>query len=149
MPHVISTNQTTFIAGRKILDGFMIANEMVHRIKKSGGHGLILKVNFHKTFDSVQWDYLDEVMMFMGFSTKWRTIINYECISGSHLAILINGSRSQEFSVKGGLRQGDPLSSFLFDIVAEGLFVLFQRPSASGYFKGIEYRNGEYLSHTL
>jgi len=100
MPHVISTNQTTFIAGRKSLDGFMIANEMVHRIKKSGGHGLNLKVNFHKTFDSVQWDYSDEVMMFMGFSTKWRTIINYERISGSHLAILINGSPSHEFSVK-------------------------------------------------
>jgi hypothetical protein len=60
---------------------------------------------------------------------------------------LINGSPSREFSLERGLRQGDPLSPFLFDIAVQGLTVLFNRASASGYFKGLQTAPGHYITH--
>jgi len=82
----------------------------------------------------------------MGFGSHWRKLI-FECLSTSKLVILINGSPSREFSLERGLRQGDPLSPFLFDIVIQGLTVLFDRASASGYFKGLQTAPGHYITH--
>ncbi|KAF9678477.1 hypothetical protein SADUNF_Sadunf07G0039000 [Salix dunnii] len=65
--HVISDNQTGFIAGRQIVDGFMIASEAIHVMKLSRESGMNLKVDFHRAFDSALWDYLDETMHHMGF----------------------------------------------------------------------------------
>jgi len=56
-------------------------------------------------------------MGYIGFGRKWRSMI-YERLSSSKLSVLINGSPSKEFLVRRGLRQGDPISPFLFDIVA-------------------------------
>ncbi|XP_073263045.1 uncharacterized protein [Populus alba] len=146
MTDVISVNQSAFIAGRQILDGFMIANEVVHGVRSKKKHGLLLKVDFHKAFDSILWEHIDTSMGYMGFGSHWRKLI-FECLSTSKLAILINGSPSREFSLERGLRQGDPLSPFLFDIAVQGLTVLFNRASASGYFKGLQTTPRHYLTH--
>ncbi|XP_061983093.1 uncharacterized protein LOC133702794 [Populus nigra] len=130
LPDVISVNQFAFIAGRQILDGFMIANEVVHAIRSKKDHEFLLKVDFHKAFDSILWEHIDSTMGYMGFGSHWRNLI-FECLSTSKLAILINGSPSREFSMERGLRQGDPLSSFLFDIAVQGPIVLFNRASDS------------------
>ena len=114
LPDVISVNQSAFIAWwRQILDGFMIANKVVHGILSKKDHKFFLKVDFHKAFDSILWEHIDSTMGYMGFGTHWRKLI-FECLSTSKLAILINGSPSREFSMERGLRQGDPpLLSFL------------------------------------
>jgi mannosylglycoprotein endo-beta-mannosidase len=85
-------------------------------------------------------------MGYMGFGRKWRAMI-YECLSSSKLSVLINGSHSKEFSVRGGLRQGDPISPFLFDIATEGLSVLFQRASSENIIKGLQFTSGIFVSH--
>jgi hypothetical protein len=136
MQDIISINQSAFIADRNIIDGFMIANELVSDLKNRKAAGLIFKIDFYKAFDSVSWDYLDYIMGYMGFGRKWRTMI-YECLSSSKLSVLINGSPSKEFPVRRGLRQRDPISPFLFDIAAEGLSVLFQRASSRNIIKGL------------
>jgi len=146
LPDVISVNQSAFIAGRQILDGFMIANEVVHAIRSKKDHGFLLKVDFHKAFDSILLEHIDSTMCYMGFGSHWRKLIS-ECLSTSKLAILINGSPSKEFSVERGLRQGDPLSPFLFDIAVQGLTVLFNRASDSGYFKGLQTFPGHHITH--
>jgi mannosylglycoprotein endo-beta-mannosidase len=56
MHDFISGNQTTFLAGRQIIDGFLVANEAVHSLKRYRVPSLIFKVDFHKAFDGVQWD---------------------------------------------------------------------------------------------
>jgi len=94
MQDIISINQSTFIADRNIIDGFMIANELVSDLKKPKAAGLIFKIDFHKAFDSVSWDYLDDIMGYMRFGRKWRSMI-YECLSSSKLLVLINGSPSK------------------------------------------------------
>ena len=81
----------------------------------------------------------------MGFSGHWRGLI-YECLSTSKTVVLINGSPTNEFSLQRGLRQGDPLSPFLFDIAVEGLTVLFNRAFSIGYFRGLEIDHG-FITH--
>ena len=76
---VVSDTQSAFIKGRQIMDGILVANEIVdeaHRCKKEL---LLFKVDFEKAFDSVDWDYLIDVMSKMGFPLLWRKWIK-ECI---------------------------------------------------------------------
>lgn len=59
----------------------------------------------------------------MGFGQKWRSGI-LSCLSSARVSVLIKSSPTKEFSMERGLRQGDPLSSFLFLLVAGALLVL-------------------------
>jgi hypothetical protein len=99
MQDIININQPAFIADHNIINGFMIANELVSDLKKQKATGLIFKIDFHKAFNSVSWDYLDDIMGNMGFGKKWRSMI-YECLSSSKLSVLINGSPSKELFVR-------------------------------------------------
>jgi len=119
----------------------MIANELLSDLKKGRNSSIILKVDFRKAFDTVSWEYLDEIMEYMGFGIKWREMI-HECLSGSKLAVLINGSPSKELSVGRGIRQGDPLSPFPFDIAVKGLSVPFNRTSSTSLFLGLQLKTG-------
>ncbi|XP_034923197.1 uncharacterized protein [Populus alba] len=123
----------TFSFNKKILDGFMIAKRLF-MASATRSIALLLKVDFYKAFNSILWEHIDISMGYMGFGSHWRKLV-FECLSTSKLAILINGSPNREFSMERGLRHGDPLSPFLFDIVVQGLTVLLNKALASGYFK--------------
>lgn len=71
MSKLISPNQTAFLAGRQILDGVLIANEIVRYAKKEKINLLLFKVDFVKAFDSVNWRFLEDIMIQMGFGYKW------------------------------------------------------------------------------
>ncbi|GAU23660.1 hypothetical protein TSUD_304350 [Trifolium subterraneum] len=75
---VISEAQTAFIKDRQILDGILIANEVVDEARRSKKDLMLFKVDFEKAYDSVDWGYLDAVMGRMGFPTLWRKWIT-EC----------------------------------------------------------------------
>jgi hypothetical protein len=62
MNSVVSTNQTTFIKGRHLVDGVVVINDVVDLAKKSGRHCLILKVDFEKAYDSVDWGFLEYML---------------------------------------------------------------------------------------
>jgi len=85
-------------------------------------------------------------MTYMGFGTKWRGWIS-SCLSTGQVSVLVNGSPSPKFKVGRGIRQGDPLSPFLFNIAVEGLSVLFQRAATSNIFRGIDFGSNNFLSH--
>ncbi|XP_071690820.1 uncharacterized protein [Rutidosis leptorrhynchoides] len=139
--------QNAFLGSRYILDGALVANEVVEDLKRKKKHGLIFKVDFEKAFDSLNWDYLLEVMICMGFGTKWCKWIS-SCLKSATIFILINGSPTSEFNLKRGVRQGDPLSPFIFIIAAEGLNILTKLAVERGMYKGVEVgRDKVVISH--
>lgn len=79
----------------------------------------VLAKIFEKAYDSVSWDFLRFVLEKMGFSFVWRKWIS-ECLSSASVFVLVNGSPTKEFRMGRGHRQGDPLSPFLFLLVAGG-----------------------------
>lgn len=115
---LIGESQTTFIKHRKILDGALIANEAVWWVKRSKQKFAILKIDFQKAYDTIRWDFLNEILIGMGFGNKWTRWV-MECMTTASMSILINGSPTSSFQLKRGLRQGNPLSPFLFILVAE------------------------------
>ncbi|GJT38736.1 RNA-directed DNA polymerase, eukaryota [Tanacetum coccineum] len=133
---VISPNQAAFISGRQILDGVLVANEIIRMATIEESKLLLFKVDFEKAFDSVNWPFLLDTMRQMGFGSKWRSWIS-SCLSSASISILINGSPTKEFKLERGLRQGDPLSPFLFLIVAEALQVSILEACDIGLYKGI------------
>nr|GEY48770.1 hypothetical protein [Tanacetum cinerariifolium] len=119
----------------------LLANRLSKRdhpvVQKEEKKMLIFKVDFEKDFDSVSWMYLDFILDSLGFGSKWRSWIR-ACLHSSRASILINGSPTSEFSIKRGLRQGDPLSPFLFILVMEGLHCAISNAVNSGLIRGIK-----------
>ncbi|GAU20017.1 hypothetical protein TSUD_273520 [Trifolium subterraneum] len=132
---VISESQTAFVKDRQILDGILIANEVVDEARKTKKELILFKVDFEKAYDSVDWDYLDAVMVRMSFPTLWRKWIK-ECVCTATASVLVNGSPTDTFPLERGLRQGDPLSPFLFLLAAEGLNVLMKALVENNLFTG-------------
>ena len=137
---VIFDNQNAFIAGRNILDGVVVVNEVVDLAKRSKKKCLILKVDFQKAYDTVNWKYLDYMMERMGFNASWRKWMT-ACISSNSISVLVNGSPTGEFVAQKGIKQGDPLAPFLFLIAAEGLTGLTKRGEEVGALSGFKVSN--------
>ncbi|GKV40773.1 hypothetical protein SLEP1_g48376 [Rubroshorea leprosula] len=134
---LIGENQSAFIAGRLLVDSVIVANETIDEIKQKKKRCFIFKADFEKAFDKVSWDFLDYMMSRMGFCDIWRKWIK-ECLSSSTVSVLVNGSATKEFKVSKGLRQGDPLSPFLFLIVAEGLNGIINSAVSKSLFNGVQ-----------
>ncbi|GJZ58750.1 putative RNA-directed DNA polymerase, eukaryota, reverse transcriptase zinc-binding domain protein [Tanacetum coccineum] len=144
---IISHEQSAFVSGRQILDGPLILSEVIDWYKKRKKKLLLFKVDFEKAFDSLSWRFLDHVMNQLGFSMVWRRWIKAGLMS-SRASILINRSPTSKFSLKRGLRQGDPLSPFLFIIVIEGLNIALKDGLAVNMFRGVNIGSpGNRLSH--
>nr|GEX00122.1 putative RNA-directed DNA polymerase, eukaryota, reverse transcriptase zinc-binding domain protein [Tanacetum cinerariifolium] len=143
---IVNEVQSTFIANRQILDVPFIVNEAIQWCKKKKKQALIFKVDFKKAYDLVRWDYLDDVLDKFGFRIKWRGWIQ-NCLRSSRGSILINGSPTEEFQFFKGLKQGDPLSPFLFILIMESLHILFQCVVDAGLYTGIRLSSDVNLSH--
>ncbi|KAJ9546920.1 hypothetical protein OSB04_019463 [Centaurea solstitialis] len=137
---VISCNQTAFIKGRSILDGPLMVNELIGWASRNKKRMLLFKVDFAKAFDSLNWNFLDDVLLQMGFGDRWRAWMK-GCFSTTKVSILVNGSPTKEFRMCKGVRQGDPLAPFLFILAAEGLNVAFLEAQRKKIFKGIQLDN--------
>ena len=147
MNTVIGEFQMAFVKGRQITDSFVIAEEIINKWKREKVGGLVVKLVFEKAYDSVDHGFLDSMLENMGFGFKWRRWIA-DCISSPRLSVLINGCPTKQFGMERGLRQGDPLSPFLFNIVSEGLSCLLQKAVGLEMIKGEDFdRNGIHISH--
>ena len=67
VPCLVRETQSAFVQGRQILDDALIASEVVHWLKKKKKPGCIIKLDFHKAYDCVRWNFVDLVLLRMGF----------------------------------------------------------------------------------
>jgi len=133
---VVSIFQTTFIPGRNILEGVVILQEVMHELKDTKTSGVIIKLDFEKAYDRVNWIFLEEVLHRKGFDMKWIQWMN-KVVRGGKVCIDLNGERGDYFRSFKGLRQGDPLSPLLFNLVADALSAMLSRACAAGMIKGL------------
>nr|XP_025638133.1 uncharacterized protein LOC112733407 [Arachis hypogaea] len=131
MPGLVGETQSTFVKDRKIHDEALIACETVQWIRMRKLKAAIIKLDFQKAYDRVRWKFVDLVLLKMGFGQRWRTWV-MECVSTSSMSVLINGSLFKPFKMERGLRQGDPLSLFLFVLVVDVLHRLLEEAVRNG-----------------
>lgn len=103
LPSLISPEQTNFVEGRQILDGIIMAHEMLHSLKKTKTPGMLLKVDLAKAYDKVDWSFLKAVLMAFGFHRDWVKWIG-NLVSTTFFSILVNGSPSATSQASRGLR---------------------------------------------
>nr|GEX05023.1 putative RNA-directed DNA polymerase, eukaryota, reverse transcriptase zinc-binding domain protein [Tanacetum cinerariifolium] len=143
---IVHEVQSAFVAERQIMDGPFILDEIIQWCSRKKKQAIFFKVDFEKAYDSVRWDFLDDVLNKFGFGNKWRGWIQ-NCLKSSKGSVLVNGSPTAEFQFHKGLKQGDPLSPFLFILIMETLHLSFQRVVDAGMFSGINVSNFVTISH--
>lgn len=143
LPLIISEHQSTFLSNRLITDNILIAFEAFHKLhmSKNFKKGFVgIKIDMAKAYDRIEWSFLNNTLITMGFPINLVNTI-MRCVSTVSFSILINGQPSNDFTPHRGLRQGDPLSPYLFIICAEVLSGLIAKGQADGHIHGIQITN--------
>ena len=149
LPKLINEDQSGFISGRYIGDNIRLIYDLINYLNMKNKPGLLLNVDFEKAFDSVDWNFMHNVLKAFGFGESIRKWIKlfYSDIKSS---VLVNGCASAWFNIKRGCRQGDPISPYLFILCAEILAIMIrENKDIKGIFiNGIEHKISQYADDT-
>lgn len=147
LPEIIDDSQGAFIENRQILDGVLNANELIHMRRKEKKSGLLFKIDMEKAYDCVDWSFVGYLFERMGFGRRWRSWMK-ACVEDTRYSVLVNGSPSSPISATRGLRQGDPLSPFIFTMIRESLSRLVFKAKDLDIVKGFEVSpRGSVVTH--
>lgn len=129
LPRIISGTQSAFVPDRLITDNALIAYEYLHHLilmKQGKRCFATMKLNMSKVYDRVEWIFIEKMLIKIGFSVHWVKKI-MRCVTSVRYSFQINGQAYGELIPSRGLRQGYPLSPYLFLICAEGFSALLRQ----------------------
>lgn len=130
----------------------MISFEVMHYLKrkKFGKDGyMALKLDMSKAYDRIEWKFLKGMLLAIGFSEWWSHLI-LQCVSTVEYNIVHGDYETGTIIPSRGLRQGDPLSPYLFIIGAEGLSALIRYYEDRSWVRGVKIcRKAPVISHML
>ena len=135
-----------------ITDNSLIALEIFHSMKvrnKSRKGIMSMKLDMSKAYDRVEWGFLTRLLLTMGFDGRWVNMV-MRCVTTVSYSFIINGRVCGEVIPSRGLRQGDPLSPYLFILIADALSHMIKSRAESHIIHGARAsRNGPEISHLL
>ena len=135
LPDLIDPVQSGFVKGRRIADNIFLTQEIMQGYHRStSSPKCTMKVDIMKAYDNVRWDFLWDTLTCMNFHPKMITWLK-ACVTTANYALNINGDPTGNIKGERGLRQGDPLSSYLFVIVMEVLTCILKEKSNEPDFK--------------
>jgi hypothetical protein len=146
---IVSPLQNSFIPGRSTKDNAIVFQEVLHSMRKSKKKNgdMVFKLDLEKAYDRVNWSFLKDTLVKFNFPSKVISLIMFG-ISASSNTILWNGSKTEAFSPARGLRQGDPLSPYLFVLCMERLGAMISKSVRDGTWKPMQIcKDGTKLSH--
>ncbi|KAG7552930.1 Reverse transcriptase domain [Arabidopsis thaliana x Arabidopsis arenosa] len=139
LPDIVSDTQGAFVSGRLISDNILLAHEMVHALRTNPSCDedfIAIKTDMSKAYDRVEWNFLEELMIRLGFDIKWIQWVMW-CVRSVSYSVLINGASHGFIKPERGIRQGDPLSPFLFILCAEALVHIMNKAELEGRLTGM------------
>ncbi|KAL0359790.1 UNVERIFIED_CONTAM: putative mitochondrial protein [Sesamum angustifolium] len=152
LDRIISPTQSAFVPGRLITDNVLLAFELNHFLntKAKGGQGyMALKLDVSKAYDKVEWTFLEQVLFKLGFPPRFIRLVML-CVSSVSYSFMLGGRQFGTFIPERGLRQGDPLSPYLFLLCTEAFSSILQRAEADGRIRGVSIcRGAPHISHLL
>ncbi|CAN0875633.1 Transposon TX1 uncharacterized 149 kDa protein [Linum grandiflorum] len=152
MPRVVSEEQSAFVKGRSIVDNIVIAFETLHNMKlrRHAKHGEVaVKIDISKAYDRVDWRYLEEILHKLVFDNKWVKLMMM-CVKFVEYRVAVNMELVGPLVPGRGLRQGYPLSPFLFVLCMEGLTTIMRKEKAEDRIHGVRVcRRAPEVSHLL
>lgn len=135
-----------------ITDNVLVAHEIIHALKvkrRCANSFMAIKTDITKAYDRLEWDFLQETLLNFGFDTQWVQWI-MTCVRSTTFSVNINGSPHGFIQPERGIRQGDPLSPYLFILCAEVLSHMMKRAETQGLIRGIKISNeSPSISHLL
>lgn len=141
---LISDIQSAFVARRLITDNILVAHEVFHALRTNPScksKFLVVKTDMSKAFNIVEWSFLEALLLKLGITEQWVDWIKI-CISSVSYQVLLNGEPKGNISPYRGIRQGDPLSPFLFTILTESLISQIQGAEREGMITCLKSHEG-------
>jgi len=143
---VFDESQPTFLKDGGMLASVLVANEVEEELVRYRRSDLCMKVDYEKTYNSIWWDlFLFDMLQRLGLHSKWIR----GCIEFASISVLVNGGLIGEFKPTRGLRQRDPLTLFLFIVVAEDLARLVRQALKANMLKDVKVGRHEVESCML
>ena len=118
---IISENQSAFISGRAILDNVLITHATLHYLKTSSAQinvSVAVKTDMSKAYDRIEWNFIEEVFQRLGFHDTFTNWVMQYVVTMSY-SFLLNDSVYGTISPHRGIRQGDPISPYIFILCGE------------------------------